>query len=29
VATGYAAVAAYVVLKTCEHRLAHWLGGEP
>jgi hypothetical protein len=27
VATGYTAVAAYVVLKTCEYRLARWLGG--
>ena len=23
--TGYASVASYVVLKTCEHRLSHWL----
>src|SRR5689334_2648050 len=27
VATGYVAVGAYVVFKTCEHRLADWLGG--
>ena len=25
-ATGYLSMAAYVVLKTCEHRLSHWLG---
>jgi hypothetical protein len=24
--TGYASMAAYTVFKTCEHRLAHWLG---
>lgn len=27
VVTGYVGVGAYVVLKTCEHRLADWLGG--
>lgn len=27
VLTGYASLAAYVVFKTCEHRLSHWLGG--
>jgi hypothetical protein len=27
VVTGYTAVAAYLVLKTCEYRLARWLGG--
>ena len=26
--SGYLSVAAYVVLKTCEHRLSHWLGHE-
>ncbi len=26
VVTGYVSVAAYVVLKTCEHRLSDWLG---
>jgi hypothetical protein len=26
VATGYASLAAYVVFKTCEHRLSDWLG---
>lgn len=26
VLTGYISVAAYVVLKTCEHRLSDWLG---
>jgi hypothetical protein len=25
-ATGYASVGAYVVFKTCEHRLSDWLG---
>lgn len=29
IVTGYLSVAAYVVFKTCEHRLAHWLGHEP
>ncbi len=29
VGTGYLSMAAYVVLKTCEHRLSHWLGEEP
>jgi|SRR5580765_4610631 len=24
--TGYLGMGAYVVLKTCEHRLSHWLG---
>ena len=28
VVTGYLSVAAYVVLKTCEHRLSHWLGDD-
>ena len=28
VATGYVAVASYVVLKTCEHRLSQWLSGD-
>jgi hypothetical protein len=27
VATGYVGVSAYVVLKTCEHRLSDWLAG--
>lgn len=27
--TGYFSIAAYVVFKTCEHRLSHWLGSEP
>ena len=27
VLTGYASLAAYVVFKTCEHRLSAWLGG--
>jgi len=27
VATGYVGVGAYVVLKTCEHRLSAWLAG--
>ena len=27
--TGYLSMAAYVVFKTCEYRLAHWLGDEP
>jgi len=27
-ATGYLSIAAYVILKTCEHRLSHWLGHE-
>ena len=27
-ATGYLSVAAYVILKACEHRLSHWLGHE-
>lgn len=26
IATGYLSMAAYVVLKTCEHRLSNWLG---
>ena len=26
--TGYLSVAAYVILKACEHRLSHWLGHE-
>jgi hypothetical protein len=26
--TGYLSMAAYVVFKTCEHRLSHWLGDE-
>ena len=26
--TGYFSIAAYVVFKTCEHRLSHWLGHE-
>jgi hypothetical protein len=26
--TGYSSIAAYVVFKTCEHRLSHWLGHE-
>ena len=26
--TGYLSIAAYVVFKTCEHRLSHWLGEE-
>ena len=26
VLTGYASVAAYIVFKTCEYRLVHWLG---
>ncbi|MBI5258031.1 MAG: hypothetical protein HY855_16130 [Burkholderiales bacterium] len=24
--SGFAAMAAYIVFKTCEHRLVHWLG---
>jgi hypothetical protein len=28
VATGYLGMAAYVVFKTCEHRLTNWLGDE-
>ena len=28
VSTGYLSIAAYVVLKTCEHRLSDWLGHE-
>ncbi len=28
VLTGYLSVAAYVVLKTCEYRLSHWLGDD-
>jgi len=28
VANGYVAMAAYVVLKTCEYRLSHWLSGD-
>jgi uncharacterized membrane protein len=28
VATGYLGVAAYVVLKACEHRCVHWLTDE-
>lgn len=27
--TGYLSMAAYVVFKACEHRLAHWLGDPP
>lgn len=27
--TGYLSMAAYVVFKACEHRLAHWLGDSP
>jgi len=27
-ASGYLSIAAYVILKTCEHRLSHWLGHE-
>jgi len=26
--TGYLSIAAYVVFKTCEHRLSYWLGNE-
>ncbi|HKX41712.1 MAG TPA: hypothetical protein VJO99_11175 [Burkholderiaceae bacterium] len=26
--TGYASVASYVVLKTCEYRLSHWLSDD-
>jgi len=26
--TGYACVALYTIFKTCEYRLAHWLGDE-
>jgi len=26
VLTGYLSIAAYVVFKTCEHRLSNWLG---
>jgi hypothetical protein len=26
VVTGYLSIAAYVVFKTCEHRLSNWLG---
>jgi len=29
VATGYLSIAAYVVFKTCEHRLSDWLGCGP
>lgn len=28
VLTGTVCMAAYVVFKTCEHRLSHWLGDE-
>lgn len=28
-ASGYASMAAYVVFKTCEHRLSDWLGHPP
>ena len=28
-ATGYAAMAAYVLFKACEYRLVHWLKEEP
>ena len=28
VATGYLSMVAYVVFKTCEHRLSNWLGQE-
>ena len=28
IATGYLSIAAYVVLKACEHRLSHWLAHE-
>lgn len=27
--TGYLSMAAYVVFKTCEHRLSDWLGDRP
>lgn len=27
--TGYFSMAAYVVFKTCEHRLSHWLAEPP
>jgi hypothetical protein len=27
--TGYLSMAAYVVFKACEYRLAHWLGDPP
>ena len=27
VVTGYFCIAAYVLFKTCEHRLVHWLAG--
>ena len=27
--TGYASMAAYVVFKTCEHHLSHWLAEAP
>jgi hypothetical protein len=29
IVTGYVSMAAYVVFKTCEYRLAHWLGDDP
>lgn len=29
VSTGYVGMAAYVVFKTCEHRLSDWLGHGP
>jgi hypothetical protein len=28
-ATGYLSIAAYVVFKSCEHRLSDWLGHGP
>jgi len=28
IVTGYLSMAAYVVFKTCEYRLAHWLGDD-
>ena len=28
VVTGYLSIAAYVVFKTCEHRLSNWLGSD-
>jgi hypothetical protein len=29
IVTGYLSTAAYVLLKTCEHRLSHWLSEPP
>jgi hypothetical protein len=29
IVTGYLSMAAYVALKTCEHRLSHWLSQPP